>query len=620
MAGLVPFQQVTVSSEADVPPRTNWLLVARRQAFPVISGVLLGLIIGAIYVASIAPQYTATAVLFVDTRKVRTIQDAYDFPPTGFDPNETGTASVAAILTTDEVVRSIADKLRLVNDPTFFETDPSILQSLIGSARDQKSRPDNNYDRVLASLKSNLSVSRVQRSHVMNITYRAGNGEAAAKVANAFADAYIADQLTAKYAATRQAASWLSERLEESKRGVLDADLEVQRFKAKMVGRGPVSDEALATLRELESKSASLRTLHATLLQRYQETLQQESFPISDGRVVASARNPGSPNNPPTWRLLALFTLGGGLAGAALGALREARDRGFRTSNQVRTDLGLELLGMLPWLPPQRQRRSRPLLENGGAASDIQSGRLPAPTNGRAGYGIGPREMHYWETLGSVKVALDLVMSREKNAKLIGITSVFPCEGKSTTAKNLAALMAASGADTLLIDADLRNRGLSRGVIAEASEGIWDATMSGKPIDEVIVRDPDSKLAILPAGSPDDAALSSEWLMSPRMQGVLEHAHQNFSRVLIDLPPLGLFVDARALAPQIDAFIVVLEWGKSERRIVQEMLAREELVREKCLGVVFNKVDFERLNLYEDYGSRDYYLHQYSRTMRPRVI
>jgi succinoglycan biosynthesis transport protein ExoP len=103
------------------------------------------------------------------------------------------------------------------------------------------------------------------------------------------------------------------------------------------------------------------------------------------------------------------------------------------------------------------------------------------------------------------------------------------------------------------------------------------------------------------------------------MRAVLEQAQRNFTYVLLDLPPLGLFVDARAMAPQVDAFILVVEWGQSARKLVQDMLATERMVREKCLGVVLNKTDFEKLRLYEDYGSREYYLHKYAKSRSGRA-
>lgn len=64
------------------------------------------------------------------------------------------------------------------------------------------------------------------------------------------------------------------------------------------------------------------------------------------------------------------------------------------------------------------------------------------------------------ETLRSAKVEVDLQINAGR--KVIGIVSVMPGEGKTTTAKNLASLIALQGARVLLIDADFRNPGMTR--------------------------------------------------------------------------------------------------------------------------------------------------------------
>ena len=63
------------------------------------------------------------------------------------------------------------------------------------------------------------------------------------------------------------------------------------------------------------------------------------------------------------------------------------------------------------------------------------------------------------EALRHIKVAIDLY---PKGAKVIGIVSALPGEGKTTVATSFAAFIAKNGARTLLIDADLRNPSMTR--------------------------------------------------------------------------------------------------------------------------------------------------------------
>ena len=59
------------------------------------------------------------------------------------------------------------------------------------------------------------------------------------------------------------------------------------------------------------------------------------------------------------------------------------------------------------------------------------------------------------------------------------------------------------------------------------------------------------------------------------MRSVLRQARQEFDWIVLDLPPLGPVVDARAMVGQIDALVLVLEWGRTTRRLVRATLEAE---------------------------------------------
>ena len=117
---------------------------------------------------------------------------------------------------------------------------------------------------------------------------------------------------------------------------------------SKLVGASQLSNELLVQLRELEREADTYKTLYKTFLERYQETIQQQSFPITEARVITSASAPKVPSYPKSSLILALYLVLGCFAGGGLGAFRELRDRVFRTAAQAREDLGLDFLGMLP--------------------------------------------------------------------------------------------------------------------------------------------------------------------------------------------------------------------------------------------------------------------------------
>jgi succinoglycan biosynthesis transport protein ExoP len=97
------------------------------------------------------------------------------------------------------------------------------------------------------------------------------------------------------------------------------------------------------------------------------------------------------------------------------------------------------------------------------------------------------------------------------------------------------------------------------------------------------------------------------------MKALLKQAHDEYTFIVLDLPPLGPIVDVRAVTPQLDAVLFVAEWGETARTLIRDTLASHPLVRDKCLGVVLNKVTMSKLKLYEHYGPEDYYTGRYAK-------
>jgi succinoglycan biosynthesis transport protein ExoP len=216
------------------------------------------------------------------------------------------------------------------------------------------------------------------------------------------------------------------------------------------------------------------------------------------------------------------------------------------------------------------------------------------------------------ETLRSAKIAADLRFS-DKPCKVIGIVSSLPAEGKSAISINFAELLARQGSKTLLIDADLRNPGTTRAIARHAEAGLLEALLDGQDLDRLLLSDDATGLSVLPAVVRQRTPHSSELLASSGMRGLLKKVSEQYDYIVVDLPPLGPVVDARAIADRIDGFIFVAEWGATARRVAIEVLNANPQVRDKCIGVILNKVDQDRLKLYHDYGSNDYYYSRYSR-------
>jgi polysaccharide biosynthesis transport protein len=382
-------------------------------------------------------------------------------------------------------------------------------------------------------------------------------------------------------------------RVEESYRN--DYEVAVAREKAltaNLANQQKVAvtaNDAQVQLHQLEQKAQSFGTLYDSYLQRYQEAAQQESFPMTDGHVVSGANQPLEPSQPRKYLVLALSMAIGTMAGAGAGIVRELMDRVFRTAEQVRDDLGVEVLGMLPLV--------------GSAA-------LPPPVSGKMTpmmrYVIDDSFSAFAETLRSAKVNIDLAIP-DRCPKIIGLVSLLPKEGKTTVAKNFASLLALQGTKTLLIDADTRNPALTRGIGCERRAASQGDVSTLPPLDELAQLEAESGLKILPCIFAKNDPRIAHGFTSETLHTLLRSSSQAFEYVVIDLPPIGALVNARGMAPAIDAFIFVVAWGATSRGPIRAALAKEHVIRNKLIGVVLNKVDMKKLQVYEHFDSENYY-------------
>jgi succinoglycan biosynthesis transport protein ExoP len=78
-----------------------------------------------------------------------------------------------------------------------------------------------------------LTVERQGRSYVVELSYTDKSAEGAAKIANAFVDAYMADQLESKFEATRTANLWLKDRVRDISHDLDDIEQRRQEFRAE---------------------------------------------------------------------------------------------------------------------------------------------------------------------------------------------------------------------------------------------------------------------------------------------------------------------------------------------------------------------------------------------------
>ena len=453
------------------------------------------------------------------------------------------------------------------------------------------------------------------------------------------------------------------------------SDLEVaeQREKSvqdqfnQAVSHSQVNNEAQVSLRELQSNAESYQALYDNFLQRYMESVQQQSFPITDARVITAATRPLGKSNPRSRLVLALAAIVGLGFGFVFAAWREFADRVFRTTDQVEKLLQTDCIALVPALKGddpaealtgfaafQNLVRRRILKEpsslsqsgrsdgvtetlrrialqldpqdrSSAAMREVSLGKKVRPLH--AGHQlIAPAPGVYstitesplsalTEAIRAIKVAIDL-SSTSALGQIIGFTSSVPNEGKSSVASALARLAALTGGKTLLVDCDLRNPSLSRLLAPNASCGLMEVLKGEATLEKAIWIDQSANLKFLPITATTlqrRLVHSSEVLASEQTRKFFDNLRQSYDYIIMDFAPLMPIVDVRASTKLVNSYVYVIEWGHTRVDYVEQALRSARGVYEHLLGVVLNKVDLISLGRYDGRGSAYYHHGNYHR-------
>lgn len=392
----------------------------------------------------------------------------------------------------------------------------------------------------------------------------------------------------------------------------------VQKQLDGAVAQSQVSNEAQVALRELESNAQTYRALYDNFLQRYMESVQQQSFPITDARVISAATRPLSKSNPRTNLILMLATVVGLAFGVAVAAWRDLADRVFRTAKQVEAMLQTECIALVPAV--------KDVAEKAGAQGRDQRRRKIAvekstPTAGQQTIAFTPGVFStvlespfsaFAEAIRSIKVAVDLTRA-DKECKVIGFTSAVPNEGKSSLAVAVARLVAQTGARTLLVDCDLRNPTLSRLLSPRAASGVLEVARGQSTLEKAVWLDQATNMRFLPTEAKSRLANSSDALASEQMQKLFAGLRQSYDYIIADFAPLMPIVDVRASTNLVDGYIFVVEWGHTRTDFAEQALNSAKAVYQHLIGVVLNKVNLSSLGRYDGRGGSYYHHGNYHR-------
>lgn len=339
----------------------------------------------------------------------------------------------------------------------------------------------------------------------------------------------------------------LAPRVERLRRQQAQSQDRLQAFpalEAKLVQLERERDEAQESQKEFSSQ---LRTLQ----------IREQALGVT-ARPLEEANQPSSPVRPRrVLNLVAALALGL-VFGVGAACLREMMDDRIHTTADVERFGGLQVLGRVPALPRNSSRL------------------IPAE-------GESPMKDSYRRLRASISFA-----SQTAPIRSLIVTSPTAAEGKSTIAANLAIATALQGLRVILVDGDLRNPSLSK-LFNVASEPGLSNVLTGQTTAAAALHSTELRdLLLLPAGSPLSNA--AEWLAQPRMGELVQELSGLADLVILDTPPCVPMADAEVLGSQVDAAVLVVALGQTDRAAVHRARELLDHAHVRLLGTVMNRV------------------------------
>lgn len=191
---------------------------------------------------------------------------------------------------------------------------------------------------------------------------------------------------------------------------------------------------------------------------------------------------------------------------------------------------------------------------------------------------------------------------KQNNWFSLAIASPSQNDGKSITSLNLAVSIAREKQKPVyLLDLDMRNPSLCAFLGLQDMRPLPDYFLGHAKPSEVLYQTSFPNLIV--AGAPYAVDGASEMLAGPRFSELLSHIRLRSPNacVLLDLPPVNVTDEALLVGPRVDAFLVVVSEGKTERKQLAQTLS--SLGEFTVAGVVVNRSSESHTFEYNQYSA-----------------
>ena len=347
-------------------------------------------------------------------------------------------------------------------------------------------------------------------------------------------------------------------------------------------GKLAQNNAAMVGLDELERRAEASQALYETYLNSYKQLVAEDGTERPNARILSMAEPPFLPSSPNVAMNMLLAVVIGLGAGVAAAYCAEALFRGISTAEEVEYGIGHRYLGSIPLLSSvSKVRRAVPALTE------------------------EPRSA-FAESFRSLRTSIEQAVFGP--VQVIAVTSALPKEGKTTVSSCLAQTLALAGRPTILIDCDLRGRGVSRLLrLAPDHPGLIEVLEGKAPLRDALVTSEEglSVLALKPSNSEPEVLLTGDTFVQ-----LLQELRTNFDHVVLDLPPILPIAAGRTLAGLADATVMVVRWRRTIKGAIRAALNLLPSDRVNVVGLTINQIDMRRRRLF-GHGDPAYFYREY---------
>ena len=344
------------------------------------------------------------------------------------------------------------------------------------------------------------------------------------------------------------------------------------------------NNQAMVGLVALQQKADAAKAIYDAYLTRAKQVAAESSLQQADASVNSPAAVPTEPSSPNMRLGAALAFLAGLIAAGVAILVAEFWDKHLRSRLDVERELGVPFAGVLPDFRSIKPKGLR------GAAAEPAEYLVSHPFSG------------FSEAFRNLRAFL-MISAQKDDSKIIAVTSAVPREGKSLTSFCLARTLALSGHRVVLVDCDLRQRGVTK-LIGPREIGLVEVVQDKIPVEQALVHDVKSNCYVLPAAGRN---IPHDLFSNPDCDAVLRDLSEKFDYVILDAPPILGVADARILAAKADRVLYLVQWNKTPLRAAQSAVDILNEVGANIAGALLTKVDVRGQAAFGYGDSSDYY-------------